>query len=200
MKLLVIGATGRTGRLVLAQAIARRHDVSAFARRPDQLPNEIHAKHQGDAANVADLRPALQGQDAVICAFGGSALARALIGAMRDTGVKRVAMTSSRSVVATKPAWLISLVWLPFRAAYADLARAEGMLEASGLDWTIVRGTMLNDKPPAGRVHIDYAPDATGGDWSLTRADYAMSLLDAVEDPTQVHRALGVGGPKEARK
>lgn len=199
MKLLVIGATGRTGRLVLEQALARGHDVTAFARRPELLPSglEVHAVHQGDASNVADLRPAVQGQDAVVCAFGGSGLASALIEAMRDAGVRRVAMTSSRSVVATKPAWLISLVWLPFRAAYADLARAEGMLEASGLDWTIVRGAMLNDKPAAGQVHLDYEANATGGDWSLTRADYAMSLLDAVEDPTQIHRALGVGGPKK---
>lgn len=199
MKLLVIGATGRTGRLVLEQALARGHDVTAFARRPELLPSglEVHAVHQGDASNVADLRPAVQGQDAVVCAFGGSGLASALIEAMRDAGVRRVAMTSSRSVVATKPAWLISLVWLPFRAAYADLARAEGMLEASGLDWTIVRGAMLNDKPAAGQVHVDYEANATGGDWSLTRADYAMSLLDAVEDPTQIHRALGVGGPKK---
>ena len=199
MKLLVIGATGRTGRLVLEQALARGHDVSAFARRPELLPSDLeaHAVHQGDASNVADLRPAVQGQDAVVCAFGGSGLASALIEAMRDAGVRRVAMTSSRSVVATKPAWLISLVWLPFRAAYADLARAEGMLEASGLDWTIVRGAMLNDKPAAGQVHLDYEANATGGDWSLTRADYAMSLLDAVEDPAQIHRALGVGGPKK---
>ena len=199
MKLLVIGATGRTGRLVLEQALARGHDVSAFARRPELLPSDLeaHAVHQGDASNVADLRPAVQGQDAVVCAFGGSGLASALIEAMRDAGVRRVAMTSSRSVVATKPAWLISLVWLPFRAAYADLARAEGMLEASGLDWTIVRGAMLNDKPAAGQVHLDYEANATGGDWSLTRADYAMSLLDAVEDPAQIHRALGVGGPEK---
>ena len=195
MKLLVIGSNGRTGRLVVDQAVARGHEVGAFARRPGPLPAGV-VGHSGDATVLDDLRPALLGQDAVVCAFGGSGLVRALIPAMREAGVRRVVMTSSRSVVATKPAWLISLVWLPFRAAYADLARAEGMLEASDLDWTIVRGTMLVDKPGAGRVHRDYEADATGGDWALTRADYAMSLLDAVEQPDQIHRAVGVGGAK----
>ena len=195
MKLLVIGSNGRTGRLVVDQAVARGHEVSAFARRPGPLPAGA-VGHQGDATRIDDLRPALAGQDAVVCAFGGSELVRALIPAMREAGVRRVAMTSSRSVVATKPAWLISLVWLPFRAAYADLARAEGLLEASELDWTIVRGAMLVDKPSAGRVHRDYEANATGGDWALTRADYAMSLLDAVEQPDQIHRAVGVGGAK----
>jgi putative NADH-flavin reductase len=81
-----------------------------------------------------------------------------------------------------------------FHDAYADLARAEGMLQVSDLDWTIVRATMLSDKPYTGRVHIDFEANATGGDWSLTRADYAMTLLDAVENPAMIRKAMGVGG------
>jgi hypothetical protein len=77
---------------------------------------------------------------------------------------------------------VISLVWLKFRSAYAELARAEDMLEASDLDWSIVRGAMLVDKPFTGQVHTDFEANATGGDWRLTRADYAMQLLNVAED------------------
>ncbi|GAA3549722.1 SDR family oxidoreductase [Nonomuraea rosea] len=198
MKILVIGSTGRTGKHVLAQGIERGHEISAFARRPELLGGRagLAGVHQGDAHDVAAVREAVAGQDAVIAAVGGSRIARTLITAMRDGGVSRLVMTSSRSVPATRPRLAVTLAWLFFHTAYADLARAEGMLEVSGLDWTIARATMLNDKPGAGRVHVDFEANATGGAMQLSRADYAMALLDAVEDPTLIGRAEGICGPK----
>ena len=70
------------------------------------------------------------------------------------------------------------------------------MFEFSGLDWTIVRATMLTNAAYTGRVHIDFERNATGGDWTLGRADYAMTLLDVVENPQMSGKALGVGGAK----
>ena len=197
MKLLVIGATGRTGRLVVEQALQRGHSVTAFTRRqfaPAQ--GQVHVVH-GDAENHEDVQKAAQGQDAVIAAVGTSRIAHALIVALREAGVRRLVMTSSRSIVADRPRLPVQLAWLAFRGVYADLARAEGMLEASDLDWTIVRATMLTDKPFTGQVHIDFERNATGGDWTLTRADYAMTLLNAAENPELIGKALGVGGAKQ---
>ncbi|MFI0420728.1 NAD(P)-dependent oxidoreductase [Spongiactinospora sp. 9N601] len=195
---MVIGSTGRTGRHVLAQGVERGHQITAFVRRPDGLTDRtgLTGVHQGDAHDPAALNTARKGQDAVIAAVGGSRIASALITAMRDTGVRRVVMTSSRSVPATRPRLAVTLAWLIFRAAYADLAHAEGMLQVNGLDWTIARGTMLNDKPPAGRVHIDFEANATGGAAQLSRADYAMALLDGVNDPGMIGKAMGICGPK----
>jgi putative NADH-flavin reductase len=194
MNILVIGSTGRTGRHVVDQGVRRGHAITAFARRPQALAGVI----QGDGEDLDDLRRALVGQDAVIMAVGHSGIVRQLAVAMPEAGVRRLVMTSSRSIVATRPRAVLSLVWWIFRAAYADLARAEGMLEASGLDWSIVRATMLNNKPFTGRVHSDFAADATGGDWTLARADYAMALLDVAEDGGMIGKAVGVGGFKPA--
>ncbi|MEV1002262.1 NAD(P)H-binding protein [Nonomuraea sp. NPDC050202] len=198
MKILVIGSTGRTGRHVLAQGVERGHEITAFARRPELLAGStgLAAVHQGDACDPAAVRAAVRGQDAVIAAVGGSQIARTLIDAMRESGVRRLVMTSSRSVPATRPRLPVTLAWLFFRAAYADLARAEGMLQVSGLDWSIARGTMLTGKPGAGRVHIDFEANATGGAMQLSRADYAMALLDTAEDPSLIGKALGICGPK----
>lgn len=202
MKLLIIGAAGRTGRLVLAQGLQRGHEITAFVRRPEALAGVEGLKGvvQGDAERLEDLRPALQGQEAVISAVGGSGIARALITGMREAGVRRVVMTSSRSVAATRPRLPVALAWLVFRDAYRDLARAEGMFEFSGLDWTIVRATMLTDRPATGRVHIDFEANATGGDWSLARADYAMTLLDVLEQPVMIRKMPGVGGALPAKE
>lgn len=202
MKILVIGAAGRTGRHVLEQGLARGHEITAFARRPQELADFKGLKSiiQGDALNLEDIRKAVVGQDAVISAVGSSGIARNLITAMQEADVRRLVMTSSRSVVATSPRLPVLLAWLIFREPYADLARAEGMIEMSNLDWSIVRGTMLTDKPFTGQVHIDFEANATGGDWSLTRADYAMTLLDVAEDPAMIQKSLGVGGAKDEKK
>jgi putative NADH-flavin reductase len=202
MKLLVIGSTGRTGKHVLEQGVRRGHEITAFSRRPQELDGFKGLKGviHGDGLNLDDLCRAVQGQDAVISAAGSSGIARNLIVAMHQNGVHRLVMTSSRSVVATRPRLPVALAWLIFREPYADLARAEGMLEVSRLDWSIVRATMLTDKPFTGQVHIDFEANATGGDWSLTRADYAMTLLDVVENPAMIGKALGVCGAKTNRQ
>jgi putative NADH-flavin reductase len=201
MKLLVIGSTGRTGRHVVEQGLRRGHEITAFTRRPHDLAGVSGLAHiiHGDALKLPDVRSAVAGQDGVISAVGSSGIARNLITALREIGGSRVVMTSSRSVVATQPRLPITLAWLIFRGPYSDLARAEGMLEVSGLAWSVVRATMLTDKPGTARVHIDFEANATGGDWTLTRADYAMTLLDVVEDAEMIGKALGVCGAKPSR-
>ncbi|WP_017591709.1 NAD(P)-dependent oxidoreductase [Nocardiopsis potens] len=195
MKILVIGAAGRTGRLVVDQAVGRGHTVTSLARRPLQGPGRApQAEVRGDATDPKVLREALQGQDAVVSAVGSSAILRALIPAMAEAGVKRLVMTSSRSIVATRPKAVVAVMWILLRTSYADLARAEGMLEMSELDWTVVRGSMLTDDAGAGKVHTDFEADATGGDHRLPRADYAMALIDTAEDDSLIRRAVGVGG------
>ncbi|MEO3796470.1 NAD(P)H-binding protein [Nonomuraea sp. B10E15] len=198
MKLLVIGATGRTGMHVLEQGVARGHEVTAFTRKPELLDGrgDLLAVVRGDATDPSSVRGAMAGQDAVVAAVGGSGIARTLIATMREAGVRRVVMTSSRSVPATRPRLAVGMAWMIFRKAYADLARAEGMLEISGLDWTVVRATRLVDKPGKGRAHIDFEADATGGEAMLSRADYAMVLLDAAEDDTMIGKMPGVCGAR----
>lgn len=196
MRLLIIGSTGRTGKHLVQQGMRRGHDITAFTRRPQELVGVqgLAGVVHGDALRLEDVCRAVEGQDAVIAAVGSSGIARNLILAQRQRGPRRVVMTSSRSVVATRPRLPVALAWIVFRVAYADLARAEGMFEMSNLDWSIVRATMLTDKPGTGKVHTDFEANATGGDWQLTRADYAMTLLDVTEDPSMIGKAIGVCG------
>ncbi|MEL7673287.1 MAG: NAD(P)H-binding protein, partial [Chloroflexota bacterium] len=92
MKLLVIGATGRTGKHVLAQGIERGHAITAFARRSQELAgiSGLLDIIRGDARNLDDICQAVEGQDAVLSAVGDSGIARTLITAMRATGVRRL--------------------------------------------------------------------------------------------------------------
>ena len=68
MNLLVLGATGRTGRLVVEHALAAGHTVIALVRSPEKLTNGSSNLRvvRGSATDKSDLARALEGADAVI--------------------------------------------------------------------------------------------------------------------------------------
>lgn len=183
------------------------HLVTRLARTaiPANAEPGLHRQVTGDARDPAVVAEALEGQDAVISVVAArdrkpttmvSEIARTLVTEMDDTDVRRLVVTSSRNLTATKPWIAVTPTKWVFRHVYGDLARAEKLVRSSDLDWTIVRAVMLTDDPPRGDVHIDRNDNATGGDWKLTRADYARVLLDTALEQTNVHQALGVNGHK----
>lgn len=102
MNLVVLGATGGTGRLVVEQALAAGHTVTALVRSPEKLatsqPNVRVVT--GSATDPESLERALEGADAVISTLGGggSVIAdstSAIVAAARQTGVRRVVVLSS---------------------------------------------------------------------------------------------------------
>ena len=107
MKILVSGATGNVGRLVVEQALARGHEVVALARNPQNLQRE-HPNLTTGAVDILDaqtLKPWLQGVDAVISTVGigtsktpttlYSAGTKNLLDAMQEHGVSRLVVISS---------------------------------------------------------------------------------------------------------
>ena len=101
-KILVLGATGGTGRLIVSQALARGYDVSALVRSPEKGSDLKGAKViVGDARDETALREALKGRDAVVSALGTptspfrevtllSTATHALVSAMRIEQVSRL--------------------------------------------------------------------------------------------------------------
>ena len=97
-KILVLGATGGTGRSIVTQALARGHDVAALVRSPDKASGLKGAKLiVGDARDETALRQALKGRNAVVSALGTpaspfrevtflSTATRVLAGAMKEIG------------------------------------------------------------------------------------------------------------------
>src|SRR6184192_2299753 len=74
MKLLILGATGGTGRALLAQALAQGHFVTALARNPGKIKT-VHTNLRvlrGDILDYASVETAVDGQDAVLSALGSS--------------------------------------------------------------------------------------------------------------------------------
>lgn len=203
-KLLVLGATGPTGRLIVSQAQARGYDVSALVRSPDKARDLSGAKLiVGDAREEATLRQALQGQDAVISSLGTAAspfrevtllstATRALVDAMKREQVARLVCITGIGAgdSAGHAGFLFDNLIFPLllRHVYADKDRQEAIVRESGLDWVLVRPSVLNDKPRKDVVRA--LTDLTsfhGG--TISRADVASFALDQLRSDAWLHRS-----------
>ncbi|WP_315724319.1 MULTISPECIES: SDR family oxidoreductase [unclassified Bradyrhizobium] len=202
--ILVLGATGGTGRLIVRDALARGHHVSALVRSPEKAGDLQGAQLiVGDARDEATLRKALKGQDAVISSLGTSlspfkevttlsTSTRALVEAMKAEGVARLVAITGIGAGDSKGhgGFVYDRLILPLllRNVYADKDRQEAIIRDSGLDWVIVRPAMLNDKPGgrAVRALTDLAGFHGG---TIARADVARFVVDQVSDDTFLRRS-----------
>ncbi|MDF1602470.1 NAD(P)H-binding protein [Nocardioides sp. YIM 152315] len=205
-RILVIGATGRTGRLVVAEALARGHRVTGFARRPEMVATEHPALTVlgGDGLRGDEVTAAVAHHDAVVSIVASGSVrrttvnqtvARHLVAAMGEHGTSRLVVTSSHALVATRPPVLAPLVRSVLRHPFADAREMERIVRGSGLDWRIVRPTRLVDAPARGAVvrAPDGADFATGAS-VLPRADLAATILDVLEDDRLTRMAVEITG------
>jgi len=202
--ILVLGATGGTGRLIINQAVARGFQVTALVRSAEKAGDLKGANLiVGDARDEAALRKALKGQDAVISALGTpaspfreltllSTATRSLVGAMKAEQVSRlVAITGMGAGDSAGHGGVVfdRLIFpLLLRKVYADKNRQEAIIRDSGLDWVLVRPSVLNNKP--GGHSLRALTDLSGfHGGTIARADVARFVLDQVSDDSFLHRA-----------
>jgi uncharacterized protein YbjT (DUF2867 family) len=194
--ILVLGATGGTGRLVVREALARGHAVTALVRSPDKAAELGGARViKGDARDRNVLREALHGQDAVVSALGTpaspfrevtllSSATQALVEAMGAEKVARlVAVTGiGAGDSAGHGGFLFDKLIHPMllRHVYADKDRQEDIVRASGLDWVLVRPAVLSNKPGRGSVRALTDLSAFHGG-TIAREDVARFVLDQVQ-------------------
>lgn len=203
MRIAVVGAAGRLGRAVVAEAAHRGHEVTGLARSAEALRGVegLGRRVVGDAREEGPAGRAVEGADAVICTVAGGSrrdhrraqeVASALVVAMSRLEVTRLVMTSAYPIVARRPALAMTVLRRVFAIPYRDAAAAEEQIVASSLDWTIVRLNRLSDQATTGRPHVaeGQLDRATG----LTRGDGAALLVDLVEDGRHVGRAVNVRG------
>jgi len=135
---IVLGAAGRTGRLIVAEALTSGHRVTAAVRNPASMPPAPGLRvERADVRDAESLRAVIAGQDAVVSAIGApgrradnlySDGARATVAAMRAGGVRRLLAITSVGVRHDDPhhAWWYRGLIRPIGAdLYADMARLE---------------------------------------------------------------------------
>ncbi|MEM6293867.1 MAG: SDR family oxidoreductase [Myxococcota bacterium] len=211
--LAVLGATGGIGRLALDRALQRGHQVRALVR-PNSSLEYTHTNLtvvRGDATNVDDVSRLLEGTSAVLSAIGTPPRARtpartlaahATIEAMQRTNVHRLVAISVYGVGTTRPhlPFFTRAVVFPLflRRVIADHVTQERAIEDSAVDWTLLRPPYLTDGPATGTYAFDFGDDIDGLTWTISRADVAHHMLDAVERGTHVRAALGLSYRRDA--
>ena len=208
MHILVIGASGGTGREIVRQGLERGHTVTAFVRNPARLSlaHERLVVVRGDVLDPPSLGRAVQGQDGVLCALGHkrwfppnrilSQGTRNLVGAMQAHGVRRLVCETSLGVGDSfgRMGLYYTLFVVPFILPfyYYDKHRQERVIGASALDWVIVRPGALTN----GRQCGSYQHGTRVGSflWTvrISRADTAAFMLEQLYDDTYLRRAVGV--------
>ena len=193
MRVIILGANGRTGKHLVQQALDGGHAVTAFVHGQEKLPITHTSLRlvSGDARNAADLAAALKGQEAVISALGsnkpGDALiaksTQALLDAMHKCGVRRVLMMSSFLVSPNlKQTGFTRVVHKITQPFIKDKVSGENLLKQSGLDWTIVYATRL-DGVPRGSYHIVGPNETVSVKNAIARADVAEFMLEQLDKP-----------------
>ena len=205
MKITIFGATGTLGRHVVEQALAAGHEVTAFARRPQRLDLQHPNLHRraGDVFDQAAVDDAVKGQDAVIVALGagrkGGVRAtgtRHVIQAMQNHGVQRLICQSTlgagNSYAALNFFWKHIMFGFLLKDAYADHQEQEALVQASGLDWTIVRPSAFTDEPATGAYKEDFPSSEKGLSLKIPRADVANFILRQLTGRAYLHQAPGI--------
>ena len=193
MKLLVLGATGGTGREVVAQALRHGHDVTAFVRDPRKMAGTdgrlrvvVGSTTDGEGA----VAQAVRGQDVVVSALGRrnsfrssdliARSMRAIVPAMESQGVQRLIVVSAYGVgdSGRDAALLPRLMYrLLLRDIFADKKAGEDYLRRSGLDWTLVYPVALTNGPRTGRYRVGERLELRGVLPRISRADVADFIL-----------------------
>ena len=217
MKLVVLGAAGRTGRLVVAQALARSDEVVAYVRDPHGIAaNPGLMVAVGQLGDALALKAAINGTDAVLVCLGtrGKRMAKSvdlmqqsvssIITAMQEARVPRLVLVSAYGVGDTAhTAGLIARIVYKtvVSAIYRDKERSEALLPGSGLKWTCLYPVILTDGPVADAVEVRPMTQVhkVAGLPKVSRADVARVILDAARDDRTIGQKLVVSSKGSVR-
>ncbi len=216
-RIVVIGATAKSSKEIIRQAIDLGHEVVAVARRP----NEIEPRHprvtpmRGDVYEPATIEAAIRPGDVVISMVGPRVAPNEevpptfdlfttgtdnIIAAMKKRGSRRLLVASSlgvenqREVPVEKPAdmTLPATMWLwNSRYLYRDMAEMERRVRRSGLDYVIFRPPFLVEEPARSDIRLSVNVDSPKGTM-MTYADFGAFVLAQVSGEEYLDQTVGM--------
>ena len=212
MKIALIGATGFVGSAILKEALDRGHEVAAIARNPDKLtPHaKLHPK-KGDVSNENEVVRLVAGHDAVISAFNPGWTnpdiysqqvkgARSIINGVKKAGVKRLLFVGGAgSLEVTPGVQSVDMPGFPTEYKQGALATREALnmlRNETGLEWSFLSPSadvFPGQRTGKFRLGADELLTNAQGESRISVEDYAMAMIDEVEEPKHIRRRFTVG-------
>jgi len=211
MHILILGATGRTGRILLNEALKRGHSVSVLVGHKSSLRVDLKSidVHEGTPLNKFTLAEAMQGCQAVMSTlnisrvsdfpwaklrtskdFLSSSMTK-IIEISAEQGINRIIITTAWGVAETKkdiPFWFRWLIDRSnIRYPYLDHERQEEMLKQSGMNWTIVRPAGLTNSGKEKQVVVSLN-NSPKPHLRIGRRNVALFMLDALENKLYIRQ------------
>lgn len=208
VRLLIVGATGGTGRQLVGEALARGYVVTALVRDPSRLrvQHENLRVVRGDVRDHASIETAVRGQDAVISALGHKRFfyptrvlsegTGNLLRAMETHGVSRLVCITSLGIgdSAGRMGLYYTLFVIPAILPFYfwDKTRQERLIAASGLQWVIVRPGALTNGARRRTYRHGHDVGSLVRTVHISRMDVADFVLNQMTDDTYLRTATGV--------
>src|SRR5438132_2319955 len=207
-RILIVGATGGTGRQLVAQALERGYVVTALVRNPAKLKVD-HAQLRiikGDVLDYASVEASMRGQDAVVSALGHKRFfypthiqsegTRNILRAMETQRVSRLVCETALGIgdSAGRMGLFYTLFIIPvvLHFYFWDKARQERLIAQSNVEWVIVRPGALTNGKKRGRYR--HGREVGSFLWTvrISRADVADFMLNQLTSDTYLRAAPGV--------
>ncbi|MBP1930993.1 NAD(P)-dependent oxidoreductase [Ammoniphilus resinae] len=213
MKIGIIGASGKAGRLILKEAIDRGHEVTAIVRDASKVQNTKIAVFE---KNIFDLTSEDLSQfDVIVNAFGAPMgqenqhveAGRVLIRALKGAPLTRLVVVGGAGSLYVDEQKTIRVMETPeFPEAYLKTAENQSknlseLQKSTGFQWTFISPAGFFN--PEGKRTGSYQK---GGDFLtlnlkgesyISYADYAIAVLDEIEDPHHINERFSVVGEAE---
>lgn len=200
MKLALLGATGTIGQRILQEALTRGHQVTAIVRDPSRVAQQHDnlTVVTGDIFNADSVAQAVANHDVVISAFGPKhgeeeqlvAATRSLLQGVKQAGVRRLLAVGGAGSLEVAPG--LQVVDTPeFPEAWKGIALAhrdalEVLRQDGELEWTSFSPAAMiapGERTGAYRTGTDQLVTNANGESAISAEDYAVALLDEVENP-----------------
>lgn len=199
MRIVIFGASGRTGLELVNQGLSQGRNVVAFVRNPAkfQIRHKNLSIDKGDVLSKEQVENAVSGCEGVLFAIGGKPWEKRpictegiknVIAAMQKHNVRRLVVESAFGVKETGKGIYGRLLWIIIKDIMKDKEDMEDAITASQLDWVIVRPTILTkgaktDKYRVGQnLRLGILP-------KISRADVADFMLKQLQDDKYIHQA-----------
>lgn len=188
-KIIVIGATGSLAASVIeASKNLDNTELTLFVRDKRRLSDSLADGcniAEGDALKYEDIKRAIAGHDVVYVNLAGDleTMGNNIVKAMKETGVKRIVAISSIGIYET-----------PLRPVLRPYRKLADIIEASGLDYTILRPDWFTNAD-----EVDYALTRKGEPETgsaISRKSIAAFIRTIFENP-DLHKNenLGISKP-----
>jgi len=210
MKVAIIGASGFIGSYVRDEALARGHQLTAIVRRPEKITVQDPRLHVVKADILKDkVDELVKGHDAVISAYsaGRGRLdiynehirgAKAIISGVKKSGIKRLLVVGGAATLEVAPGVQLIDTMSPEQVTDGMLATRETLYmlkKEKELEWTFLSPAASiapGERTGHYRIGKDQLVKNKEGDSKISTQDYAIAMLDELENPQHIRERFTV--------